>query len=233
MLVELLKPNEINGYSRKRFGKPYDGGYVIPENVISDIDSCITLGVGGDISFELDMFKSSPRIQFYLYDHTISSLPDNFINENFHFTQKMVSSTTTENSITISDIIRNHHERHTLLKCDIEGSEYEIFNRELNVDDIAIFILEMHDIARRYADAVNLLKLINDKFRLFHVHGNNYCRGLFKDPHTQSLIPDVIELTFINNNMITTQFHSIAHFPIKNIDFPNNPHCKELPLDFI
>ena len=58
-----------------RLGINDDGGYVIPKQMISTIDCCITFGVGNDISFELNLYNNNPRCKFILYDPTISILP--------------------------------------------------------------------------------------------------------------------------------------------------------------
>ena len=40
-----------------RFGRKFDGGYLICSDAMKEIENLITLGVGDDISFERDLEK--------------------------------------------------------------------------------------------------------------------------------------------------------------------------------
>jgi len=56
----------------KRYGRNFDGGYLICDDISKSIDNLITLGVGDDISFELDFFKKRKLDKVYLYDYTVN-----------------------------------------------------------------------------------------------------------------------------------------------------------------
>ena len=47
-----LKPIKFSNLVR--FGKMYDGGYIVPEKIIKESDGLISLGYGYDPSFEYD-----------------------------------------------------------------------------------------------------------------------------------------------------------------------------------
>ena len=40
-----------------RLGRKFDGGYLVCDTALKEIDSLVTLGVGDDISFEIDLEK--------------------------------------------------------------------------------------------------------------------------------------------------------------------------------
>src|SRR6056300_56446 len=66
-----LKPFKTN--TLKRYGRNFDGGYLVCENAIKSLDNSITLGVGDDISFEKDIEKKKKIKQLFLYDYTINN----------------------------------------------------------------------------------------------------------------------------------------------------------------
>ena len=40
-----------------RLGRKFDGGYLVCDTALKEIDSLVTFGVGDDISFEMDLEK--------------------------------------------------------------------------------------------------------------------------------------------------------------------------------
>ena len=65
-----LKPYRVN--KLKRYGRKFDGGYLVCEDAIKNINNCITLGVGDDISFEIDLEKNKKLNKVYLFDYTVN-----------------------------------------------------------------------------------------------------------------------------------------------------------------
>ena len=55
-----------------RFGRKFDGGYLICSDAIKQIDNLITLGVGDDISFERDLEKKLSIKKVHMYDYTVN-----------------------------------------------------------------------------------------------------------------------------------------------------------------
>ena len=54
----------------RRYGRFLDGGYVLPEKEISDIDYMISMGISDDWSLEEDLYNKL-KINIDAYDHTI------------------------------------------------------------------------------------------------------------------------------------------------------------------
>ena len=73
-----LKPYKVN--KLKRYGRKFDGGYLVCEDAIKNINNCITLGVGDDISFEIDLECGWPIIfnTSFWFDSFTTSLFDLF-----------------------------------------------------------------------------------------------------------------------------------------------------------
>ena len=68
----LLLPLKVKNLLR--LGRDYDGGYLVCEKTLKKCRNLITLGVGDDISFEIDFLKKISNSKIYLYDHTVSNL---------------------------------------------------------------------------------------------------------------------------------------------------------------
>lgn len=56
-----------------RVGAPYDGGYVLPEHLIKEVDFLISMGLAEEWSFEEQFRRMNPSVRIHGYDHTISS----------------------------------------------------------------------------------------------------------------------------------------------------------------
>lgn len=65
-----LKPTIVEGLIR--VGSQYDGGYVMPEKLISDTDVLISFGLSDDWPFEEEFLSRNPKIAIHAYDYTIS-----------------------------------------------------------------------------------------------------------------------------------------------------------------
>jgi hypothetical protein len=54
--VSLLKPYKIS-FSKKRYGRLFDGGYITHPEVVELVDVLYSYGINDDVSFELDFIK--------------------------------------------------------------------------------------------------------------------------------------------------------------------------------
>ena len=57
-----------------RLGRKFDGGYLVCDTALKEIDSLVTLGVGDDISFEIDLEKKNSLKNIQMYDYTVNHL---------------------------------------------------------------------------------------------------------------------------------------------------------------
>ena len=78
-----LKPYDLPSSKRIRFGPSQDGGYVLLDKELENIEVLYSYGVGTNSDFEL-MFCEKYKAIARLYDHTVDTIP---VNKDF-FTSK-------------------------------------------------------------------------------------------------------------------------------------------------
>jgi hypothetical protein len=148
-----------------------------------------------------------------------------FKNHNKHHILKIGRENIYNKEITINEILKAH--QNVLLKVDIEGDEYKIFNQILdNSNKINTLIIEFHDIHKNI-DKIEEFIIKSKDLKLIHIHANNFA-GSNKDGD-----PNVIELTFININknglnLIKTD----KSFPVKGLDYKNTHRKQDFLLKF-
>ena len=115
---------------------------------------------------------------------------------------------------------------------DIEGAEYEALPDVLkNAKNITGIIMELHfnsDMAG-FNRATALLSALNKDFFLVNVHGNNCANRnnntTFTTINSMGNIPKLLELTYINKNLVSSAHPSQDQSHPSKIDMPN---CKDL-----
>lgn len=134
-------------------------------------------------------------------------------------------------------------DKQILLKMDIEGGEYDIFNDgEIYKSLVQVnqIILELHDIGIGYRinDVMHIMDKLSENFELVHIHGNNYGE-LFtitdKERKNEFLVPMAIELTLVRKDMIDPAdvLSEQPVYPTPGLDYPNNPDKEDYSLNFV
>lgn len=244
-----------------RLGKKGDGGYIISQKSL-DKDICLlTFGMSDEWSFEEEFTKQNQKNFVHIYDHTVdlnffvirfykSIKRLLYFKSNFSFIfekgKKLFkylmlhkvnithykfkindhkSSFSKDLKTTISD---TNHDGKIMLKVDIEGDELKVL-KDINLfsEKIHTLIIEFHLSDENLLEFENLIKEINKKFYIIHIHGNNHLN------YIKQGLPKALEITFLNNKMFfrnnkKTKFH----FPIENLDFPNNENEKDIQINF-
>lgn len=231
-LLEQLTPYDAKGFEKKiRLGNLGDGGYVVPYEILYLIDAAYSYGVENNVNFEKDLIKIKD-IPVRLYDYSIDDLPEK--NKNFFFKKEGVATKKKRVFDTFENHLKENNEtgKKVLLKLDIEGAEWEVLNKILGgpSENIVAIVLELHRLQRyeKMIRYIKILKKINSKFTLVHLHGNNNSK-LFVFGNKK--IPSTLELTFINNNLINEKTVMVSSLPSEQ-DYPNLPWKKDIPLDF-
>ncbi len=229
---------------KKRYGLPYDGGYVIAD---INHDLLISCGISNDISFETDYLKQN-NCKCFAYDGTIKSVPKNYrfsksirtkhsINSNsylkflinnkylnkiifkknkrINFIKKNISPIESDTTTNLKKILSNN--TNILLKMDIEGCENEWFKslESHELNNISQIAIEIHWIDKDNFDW-SIFDIINESFYLIHIHGNNFSQLKTID---NIQIPSVIECTYLNKRFFTNTP------PLNTQDFPTNLDC--------
>ncbi|KAA6350175.1 hypothetical protein EZS27_002441 [termite gut metagenome] len=112
------------------------------------------------------------------------------------------------------------------IKMDIEIWEYRTLPQLLPFfNKINGLVIEFHEIDIAEKKFEEIIDLFSDQFDVAHVHANNF-GGIIYGTN----LPKVLEITFINKNMIpNSTFFSSLSYPIKGLDFP----CDETQYDII
>lgn len=140
-----------------------------------------------------------------------------------HFPER-IAGTAAPGAATIATVFDRLPGQSLFVKCDIEGSEYEvipaIMARQARLCGIAI---EFHDTDTRRAEFLEAIAQITEVFAIVHVHANNY-GGIAPDG-----LPAVLEISFARVPVVTARRESL---PIPTLDAPNWDEAADYSLVF-
>ncbi len=208
---ELLEIRELDkqSFDFMRLGRDNDGGYIVVydknNNAISNNKIMYSLGISDDVSLDLEFAKRGYDV--YQYDHTINRLP--FQNDKFHW-KKIGITGKKENADlkrleTLIKMDRNDCIDGMVLKCDIEGAEWDMF-QGCSMDTLKKFdeiIVEFHGIlnTRKRSKILSVLDKISNTHQTVHVHANNNSLVNYSG---NLITPDVIEVTYVLKDKFAT-----------------------------
>jgi hypothetical protein len=228
-LLKKLSPVAIDK-NLIRIGSINDGGYIVP-NILEDIKYCYSAGIGFNYDFELELAKKG--IKCFMADYSINEIEKN---SNLIFDKIFIGGNSREKYLSIEDWIEKKKidpSLGSILKIDVEGDEYKIFN-SVNKDfflKFKIIIIEFHNLHYLYNEQFffsfrDVIEKIINNFYCVHIHPNNDVDFVKKKEDTT--IPPVMEFTFINkkNSKINNQK---LFFPNK-LDSDNNPDKRSIVL---
>ena len=225
-----------------RLGSQHDGGYVVPEKAVSSADLLMSYGISTDIAFE-EAFSSLYNKTSYGFDCGVEKIESN--NKRFTFVSECIASddflianqTSSKNISSFSQQLIKFKciNKKIFIKMDIEGAEYEAFQGILpyssNITGIAI---EIHLVENKHMkQACQLLKKLNKKFILMHVHGNNFAKTWFTSKNAIGQIPRALELTYINKNLSTEHCVSKDQYCPSSLDAANNKFKKDVEFQIL
>ena len=72
----------------------------------------------------------------------------------------------------------------------------------------------------------NSVKKLKEYFEIIHIHGNNHF------PKSDTGLPMIIEMTLLNKKYTPKKIEYINNFPIKDLDYPNQPFSEDLFFSF-
>ena len=225
------------GSPKLRFGSNQDGGYVINQAIADATTRLISLGMGYEDSFERDWLKRGPATLIEAYDGSVvcqalcSEFPEEVSRTIFYVNRHVGYAV---DQIPLNVIVGG--KSGALLKVDIEGAEYHIFDN-VRLDNVAGLLLEVHDLDMPH-NQEKLISLIQNQFRdlvLFHVHGNSWGHDFTLSAEGQEFpnFPVVLELSFIHKDLADGSHLDDASYPIPDIDYSNNPSVPDLDLYWI
>lgn len=233
--LKLLKPQNVF-LSKSRIGPQEDGGYIMADLVMEKCGASFSYGVGGDIRFEADFTRRYGK-PAYLFDNSMRTVEAHRIEEQQLEWKKQEEYFQSQNCFFFPHGLGTEGDNKTfnedysnlgknvpvLLKIDIEGYELDYFtdNSVPPLDSSVLgLIMEVHWIQdeRNREKLVKMLNTLNEMFILFHVHGNIW-GGEWE--YENMIIPQVLELSFINRNLVEKYEPDTQDYPIENLDFSN------------
>jgi hypothetical protein len=178
-ILRHLEPMQAVDHAKIRIGKECDGGYVMLDD-FTGITGAYSVGICDEVSWDLSMAERG--IEVFQYDHTIDSLP--LQHARFHWSKKGLGAVVSEDLETLPRLLEvNRHlgRRDLLLKCDIEGCEWEVL-AALPQDCLQHFkqiVLEIHYLERLVDPefvtlAERAIGVLTADHRVVHVHANNH-----------------------------------------------------------
>ena len=235
-LHDLIRPQTCDELKKIRVGNDRkDGGYVMADD-LECIEAALSLGIGHDISWDIEMTKLG--VEVYQYDHTVEAPAEVAGNPRLHFHKAGIAAVS-DPSIpmrSLKDVLVEEmaaHDGDLILKMDIDGYEWEVF--ESMPDEILrrfrqICIEIHHPLARPGQSAkrkqhLGVLRRIHREFAPVHLHANN--AGPVREL-AGLRVPKLLEITYIRRD--DQQFRdSDESFPGK-LDVPNIPSAPEIPI---
>lgn len=212
-LPKILQPFDCDDLIR--LGKSNDGGYLVNQQDILKTNKLVSFGIGEDFSFE-QQFLNLNNCGLTSYDSSVD------INKEPH------KSFFVDNKIHIKQNIECNNlslEQNTFLKCDIEGSEFNILNELINQSsNLTGLVIEFHEVNRNIDTIFNFISKVN--LKLIHLHINNY----FYYKTENGVVPDILELSFTSSRNIAYNINlNLPHI----LDMPNNPNDLDFEIKFV
>jgi hypothetical protein len=225
-LRQLFPLKVLNNISWKRFGSSGDGGYLLSDD-ISESDICISLGIGDNYSFDIDMAKRCSQV--LMFDHTIT--PPTPIASNMIFEKIGIAAVEAKGFTTIEKIISKLPERSDLiLKIDVEGAEWKVLE-SLTLETLSRFrqiAAEFHNLhsihdSNQFSQIVNSLSKISQSHLLVNFHVNNWASYQMV---AGVPFPDVVEVTYVRRVSSIGVFvsHENTLNQTNNADLPDAAH---------
>lgn len=170
----------------KRFGSSF-GGWTVETNLISNGDIILSAGLGDDISFEEEIFKFNSTLKFVGLDPNKGAgnffkTKEPLFKSGYIFLNKALSAKTDYNfstcdnvpckSLCFQELLDSYD--FSVVKLDIEGSEYECIESIANWHNVKQIAVEFHHWVSAYNKTIEMTysaidKLKKDGFRLvFH-----------------------------------------------------------------
>ena len=178
-LLRDLAPQQARGVTKVRVGSSGDGGYVQLSN--SDkIVGAFSCGVSGNDEWDAEMAAMGVPVD--QYDGTVAEAPTQHPLLTFH--KKMVFADRSPTAVTLADMAAKYPaspEPNLMLKIDIEGAEWDVFDRAADADLVRFrqIVCEFHNLSALsdrnwFKLRKRVLEKLNRLFAPVHLHANNY-----------------------------------------------------------
>lgn len=241
-LIELLRTYDVKSPKIRIGNQERDGGYIINELLVNHTKKLISIGIGGEDSFECDWLSRFPDKPIELYDgccpcSAVCRNNPEQVNKTIFYTQHNVGYE--PGNVPLNIIVDG--KKDILLKVDIETAEYKVFDH-VQLDDVTGLVIEVHDldVPRNVEKLTQLMTENFSNLLLFHVHGNSWAQtfdlNISKNPKLPIIIKDfprTVELTFVNKNLVGEYALETKSLPDLTVDVSNHPELPDIDLSWI
>jgi hypothetical protein len=178
-LLEELQPVALANCELKRFGEPFDGGYLLCANLLKEVRSAYSYGISGYDGWGCDI---SRQLTVKVHEYDCFNLQQPVCSGGaLVFHPECVAGVRSKDSdgrvfdTPEAQIARNGDTgRHLVVKMDVEGAEWDTFIQSPDsvLDQIDQLAIEFHGAKeQRFLGVIQKLKR---KFYIANLHFNNY-----------------------------------------------------------
>ena len=226
-LGRCLAPVAALGMTKCRVGHAGDGGYVML-NDLSRVDFALSLGVGAEMTWDIEM--ADRGITVHQFDYTIDQPPATHEQIRFHRSKIASVASGTDHSLQSAQSLGDHQP--CIVKMDIEGDEWAVLDAasDGDFDQVTQMVCEFHDFDRVtdtgwFDRAERVLRRLEQRFCVVHVHGNNYGTYLTRG---NIAFPEILEVTFANRR--SYEFGPCTEAFPTELDAPNRADRPDIIL---
>ncbi len=228
-LFHMLQPVALANCQLERFGETHDGGYLMCGNLLQDVQSGYSYGIGGYDKWGCDL-STRFDVTIHQYDCFNTTQPA-CSGGNTVFHAECVGDKTETVDGRVFDTVKNQvagngdRAKRLVLKIDVEGAEWETFLSVPDeilerVDQMAVEFHWLRDDAQwvhddRYLRVVRRLKQF---FEIAHLHFNNASC----DDHLKPFPTWAYEVLFVSKRLALVD-RSRKAGGLHPLDAPNKP----------
>ena len=184
-LLSELQPIALKNCTLQRFGGPNDGGYLMCGNLLGNIRSAYSYGIGTDDNWGCQV-STQFRVPVHEYDCFNPAQPACPSGRPL-FHDECIGPRTETVEKRLFDTLANQVEKNgdggklLVVKIDVEGAEVDslLSTPEEVLDRIDQLAMEVHGTDRRYLHLIRRLKRV---FHVVHLHFNNQACAARFDP---------------------------------------------------
>jgi hypothetical protein len=229
-ILALIEPVSVLDVAKIRVGRETDGGYVMLDS-LANAAAALSLGIADDVSW--DKVIAAHGLRVLQFDCSVCAPPEP--DPQFAFEQLRIAAADDTGAITLQTILRTRLGEFTgplILKIDIEGAEWEVFEAAdpATLGRFDQILCEFHQLDRLHETdfgdrARTVFAKLAATHAVFHVHGNN-CSSFANVGNV--VIPQSLEVSFaLRANYRTAPSAELFPTPL---DRPNQPGRADLYL---
>lgn len=230
MFFAQIRPVRLANCKLERFGSPHDGGYLMCANLLDQVKSAYSYGIGGNDDWGCDISKryKVPVHQYDCFNLRRPSCPGGV----FDFHEECVAGSAQRIDDRPFDSVASHVVRNgdsgkrLVVKMDVEGAELEslfAMPDEL-LREVDQLVVEFHSIHEPHD--VRLLEKLKRTFHVAYVHANNYACRWGEPPFTSG----ANEILFVNRRLAVVDDAGSGPVPVSPLASSNNPKVPECQL---